>query len=68
MAQPTPAPGRICPACDGFASAAITLGGHDRNGNRRTITAHCRTCHGTGTTRPLRTLLDTAATAAFTHR
>nr|WTB36455.1 hypothetical protein OG781_16465 [Streptomyces sp. NBC_00830] len=49
MAQPTPAPIRICPGCDGFASVAITLGGRDRNGNRRTITAHCRTCHGTGT-------------------
>ncbi|WP_328627922.1 hypothetical protein OHA88_31050 [Streptomyces sp. NBC_00353] len=68
MAQPTPAPVRICPCCDGFASVAITLGGRDRNGNRRTITAHCRICHGTGTTSPLRTLLDTAATAAFTHR
>ena len=32
MAQPTPA--RVCPACDGFASAAVTLGGRDRNGNR----------------------------------
>ncbi|MGW9132040.1 hypothetical protein [Streptomyces sp. NPDC055681] len=67
MAQPTSAPVRICPGCDGFASVAITLGGRDRNGNRRTITAHCRTCHGTGTTPPLRTLLDTAATAAFTR-
>ncbi|NUK10705.1 hypothetical protein HRW18_22515, partial [Streptomyces lunaelactis] len=47
MTQPTPAPVRICPACDGFASAAITLGGRDRAGHRRTITAHCRTCHGT---------------------
>ncbi|MGW3753880.1 hypothetical protein ACWD7C_34355 [Streptomyces sp. NPDC005134] len=68
MPQHPHAPVRICPACDGFASAAITLGGRDRNGNRRTITAHCRTCHGTGTTPPLRTLLNAAATAAFTHR
>ncbi|MFB8268882.1 hypothetical protein ACFC96_20055 [Streptomyces sp. NPDC055955] len=43
---PTP---RICPACDGFASAAITLGGRDRHGHLRTITAHCPACHGTGT-------------------
>ncbi|MCX5140866.1 MULTISPECIES: hypothetical protein [unclassified Streptomyces] len=68
MPQHRHAPARICPACDGFASAAVTLGGRDRNGNRRTITAHCRTCLGTGTTPPLRTLLDAAAAAAFTHR
>ncbi|MET4644196.1 hypothetical protein ABID95_003941 [Streptomyces atratus] len=43
--QPTP---RICPACDGFASAAITLGGRDHRGHLRTITAHCATCQGTG--------------------
>ncbi|MFD0062822.1 hypothetical protein [Streptomyces sp. NPDC056690] len=43
---PTP---RICPACDGFASAAITLGGRDHRGHLRTITAHCTACHGTGT-------------------
>lgn len=67
MPQHSHVPARICPACDGFASVAITLGGCDRNGNRRTITAHCRTCHGTGTTPPLRTLLNTAATAAFTR-
>ncbi|MFG2477337.1 hypothetical protein [Streptomyces fagopyri] len=42
-------PSRICPNCDGFASAAITLGGRDRNGHLRTITAHCPACHGTGT-------------------
>ncbi|MFE6807992.1 hypothetical protein ACFVEN_41065 [Streptomyces sp. NPDC057681] len=40
---------RICPACDGFASAAITLGGRDHRGHLRTITAHCAACHGTGT-------------------
>ncbi|MFF1480583.1 hypothetical protein ACFVYD_24045 [Streptomyces sp. NPDC058301] len=44
----TPQP-RICPNCDGFASAAITLGGRDPQGNRRTITAHCPACQGTGT-------------------
>ncbi|MEV6317192.1 hypothetical protein [Streptomyces sp. NPDC051776] len=41
---------RICPTCNGFASAAITLGGRDRHGNLRTITAHCPNCQGTGTT------------------
>ncbi|MFJ8031318.1 hypothetical protein [Streptomyces sp. NPDC096032] len=44
--RPTP---RICPACDGFASAAITFGGRDARGHLRTITAHCPACHGTGT-------------------
>ncbi|WP_432019548.1 hypothetical protein [Streptomyces sp. 1222.5] len=49
MAHPTPTPPRICSACDGFASAAITLGGRDARGHLRTITAHCPACHGTGT-------------------
>ncbi|MGY4992333.1 hypothetical protein [Streptomyces sp. 900105245] len=49
MAHPTPNTPRICPACDGFASAAITLGGRDARGHLRTITAHCPACHGTGT-------------------
>ena len=40
---------RICPNCDGFPSVAITLGGRDRAGQLRTITAHCPACHGTGT-------------------
>ncbi|MEU7280767.1 hypothetical protein AB0A69_18555 [Streptomyces sp. NPDC045431] len=47
-----PAP-RICPACDGFASAAITLGGRDRHGYLRTITVRCSACLGAGT-RPAR--------------
>ncbi|MGW1673451.1 hypothetical protein [Streptomyces sp. NPDC002324] len=42
---------RICPNCDGHASAAITLGGRDHHGHLRTITAHCPACHGTGTAR-----------------
>ncbi|MFF7975667.1 hypothetical protein [Streptomyces sp. NPDC007905] len=42
MAQPTPPPPRICPACDGFASVTVTLGGRDAHGRLRTITAHCR--------------------------
>ncbi|WP_353941842.1 hypothetical protein ABII15_09485 [Streptomyces sp. HUAS MG91] len=41
---------RICPACDGFASVSITLGGRTRAGHLRTITVHCSKCHGTGTT------------------
>ncbi|MFE2485662.1 MULTISPECIES: hypothetical protein [Streptomyces] len=55
MTHRTRPPSRICPNCDGFASAAITLGGRDRNGHLRTITAHCPACHGTGTAhRPAR--------------
>ncbi|MEU4034599.1 hypothetical protein [Streptomyces collinus] len=49
MAHHTPPPPRICPDCDGFASAAITLGGRDARGHLRTITAHCPACQGTGT-------------------
>ncbi|MFD9078952.1 hypothetical protein [Streptomyces erythrochromogenes] len=48
MEQPHTAPPRICPNCDGFSAVAITLGGRDRAGARRTITAHCPACHGTG--------------------
>ncbi|MFE6754403.1 hypothetical protein ACFVDQ_12455 [Streptomyces sp. NPDC057684] len=48
MPQRTRPPSRICPNCDGFASAAITRGDRDRNGHLRTITAHCPACHGTG--------------------
>ncbi|MFI6941993.1 hypothetical protein ACIBI4_22205 [Streptomyces sp. NPDC050418] len=51
MPENTAAPVRICSDCDGFASVAITLGGRDRNGHLRTITAHCKTCVGTGTRR-----------------
>ncbi|MER6035485.1 hypothetical protein ABT133_16440 [Streptomyces sp. NPDC001835] len=50
MAQHAPPPPKICPVCDGFASAAITLGGRDARGHLRIITAHCPACHGTGTT------------------
>ncbi|MFF4758598.1 hypothetical protein [Streptomyces sp. NPDC001292] len=49
MTQHTPPAPRICPACDGFASVAITLGGRDPRGHLRTITAHCPACQGTGT-------------------
>ncbi|MGW1973825.1 hypothetical protein ACWCOY_36985 [Streptomyces tubercidicus] len=55
MTHPTPPPPRICPACDGFASAAITLGGRDHRGHLRTLTVHCPACHGTGTLHPART-------------
>ncbi|MCX5255506.1 hypothetical protein OOK27_15410 [Streptomyces canus] len=55
MTQHTTPTSRICPNCDGQASAAITLGGRDRNGHLRTITAHCPACHGTGTMHARRT-------------
>ncbi|MEU9036808.1 hypothetical protein AB0D45_18160 [Streptomyces sp. NPDC048352] len=48
MSQPTPTPPRMCPNCDGFPAVVITLGGRDRTGTLRTITAHCPSCHGTG--------------------
>ncbi|SDE21285.1 hypothetical protein [Streptomyces prasinopilosus] len=50
MTQHTPPAPKICPACDGFASAAVTLGARDSRGRLRTITVHCPTCLGTGTT------------------
>ncbi|MET7696749.1 hypothetical protein [Streptomyces sp. NPDC005485] len=65
MAQHTPARARICGDCDGFASVKVTLGGRDRHGHLRTITAHCTACHGTGT-RPTLTAPRPAATEA-TH-
>ncbi|WP_086867421.1 hypothetical protein [Streptomyces viridochromogenes] len=52
MTGSTPAPtgnARICSNCDGFGSVAITLGGRDRHGHLRTITAHCPACNGLGT-------------------
>ncbi|MFF0112101.1 hypothetical protein [Streptomyces prasinus] len=49
MTQHTPPAPRICPACDGFASAAVTLGARDSCGRLRTITVHCPACLGTGT-------------------
>ncbi|NEA86090.1 hypothetical protein G3I38_31935 [Streptomyces sp. SID7958] len=49
MTHRTPLPSRICPACDGFASVAVTSGGRDPRGHLRTLTAHCPTCQGTGT-------------------
>ncbi|CAC33910.1 MULTISPECIES: hypothetical protein [Streptomyces] len=49
MAQHTPPAPRICPACDGFATVAVTLGGRDPRGHLRTLTTDCPACHGTGT-------------------
>ncbi|MBD2817122.1 hypothetical protein ACIQVQ_24110 [Streptomyces rochei] len=54
MAHRTPPRARICPACDGFASVAVTLGGRDHHGHLRTVTARCPACQGTGTARPAR--------------
>ncbi|MBX9396363.1 hypothetical protein K4749_22900 [Streptomyces sp. TRM72054] len=52
MTGPTPATtttARICPNCDGFASAAITIGGRDRRGHLPTLTIDCPACNGLGT-------------------
>ncbi|MFC4468856.1 hypothetical protein ACFPH6_30745 [Streptomyces xiangluensis] len=54
MTDHAPAPARICPNCDGFATAAVTSGGRDSRGHLHTITARCMTCQGTGTVRPAR--------------
>ncbi|MET7696925.1 hypothetical protein [Streptomyces sp. NPDC005485] len=51
MTGHTPAPAttaRICPNCDGFATAAITSGGRNARGHLRTLTVDCTACHGTG--------------------
>jgi hypothetical protein len=44
---------RICPDCDGFASAAVASGPRDAFGQLPTIAVDCPACHGTGTV-PLR--------------
>ncbi|MER5476299.1 hypothetical protein ABT026_04835 [Streptomyces sp. NPDC002734] len=49
MAQHTPPAPRICPACDGIASAAVTIGGRDARGHLRIITVDCPACRGAGT-------------------
>ncbi|MFI8501222.1 hypothetical protein ACIGFK_22405 [Streptomyces sp. NPDC085524] len=54
MAQPTISAAQVCPDCDGFPAVKITLGGRDRTGALRTISAHCPACHGTGTLRSIR--------------
>lgn len=50
MAQQTHSPRQVCSNCDGHASVAVTLGGRDRSGHLRTVTAYCTSCHGAGTT------------------
>ncbi|MFI9826325.1 hypothetical protein ACIHIX_01460 [Streptomyces sp. NPDC051913] len=55
MTERTTPARRICPDCDGFASAAVTLGGRDRRGHLRTITAYCPACNGLGVIRTRRT-------------
>ncbi|GGN66830.1 hypothetical protein GCM10011579_038640 [Streptomyces albiflavescens] len=42
---------RVCRNCDGFATAAITTGGRNRDGSRTTLRVTCTTCQGTGTAR-----------------
>ncbi|MGW5059945.1 hypothetical protein ACWEQ2_21990 [Streptomyces sp. NPDC004096] len=60
MTHRTRPPSQICANCDGFASAAITLGGRDHRGHLRTTTAHCPACHGTGTLTARRSALSPA--------
>ncbi|WP_328431497.1 hypothetical protein [Streptomyces sp. NBC_00453] len=64
MTQSTRPASHICRDCDGFASVKVTLGGRDRHGHLRTITAHCPTCHGVGTTPARRARLTDWAVAA----
>ncbi|MEU6010214.1 hypothetical protein [Streptomyces sp. NPDC047453] len=47
MAQHTPT-SRICRACDGFATVAITTGTRHPDGTRATLRVTCPTCQGTG--------------------
>ncbi|WP_392891835.1 hypothetical protein [Streptomyces sp. LN699] len=61
MAQSDHTPPTVCSNCDGFAAVHITLGGRDRSGARRTITAHCSVCHGTGTPRRRNARLEVRA-------
>lgn len=44
----------ICAHCDGFPQVVITTGQITPDGERRTITADCPVCHGTGHTTPAR--------------
>ncbi|MGS2587905.1 hypothetical protein [Streptomyces hebeiensis] len=39
---------RVCADCDGFSTVAITTGHRTPNGQRKTVTATCRGCNGTG--------------------
>ncbi|MEV0914649.1 hypothetical protein AB0I93_10335 [Streptomyces sp. NPDC049967] len=51
MPQHTP-PRPICTHCDGFPTVAITTGQTTPTGERRTITADCPACLGTGHVTP----------------
>jgi hypothetical protein len=44
---------RVCPNCDGFATAAVPSGTRHPDGTRALLHIDCRICHGTGTV-PLR--------------
>lgn len=62
MPGPNPAPittERICPNCDGFATAAISAGIRHCDGTRFLLHVDCGTCHGAGTV-PLRPRLTAA--------
>ncbi|MEU4094880.1 hypothetical protein [Streptomyces sp. NPDC026673] len=48
MTHSAPPAARICPACDGFASAAITTGTRLNDGSRATLRVACPGCRGTG--------------------
>jgi hypothetical protein len=50
---------RICPNCDGFATAAVPSGTRHLDGSRVLLRVDCGTCHGTGTA-PLRARLNPA--------
>ncbi|MFD7403588.1 hypothetical protein ACFV7R_13155 [Streptomyces sp. NPDC059866] len=50
---------RICPNCDGFATAAVPAGTRHRDGSRVLLRVDCGACHGTGTV-PLRPRLNAA--------
>ncbi|MEU0964282.1 hypothetical protein ABZ357_02165 [Streptomyces sp. NPDC005917] len=55
MPGPTPATlatARICPNCDGFATAAVASGSRDSRGRLPTVLVDCPACHGTGTVSP----------------
>ncbi|QNE76106.1 hypothetical protein F0344_17075 [Streptomyces finlayi] len=47
-------PRPICAHCDGFPQVAITTGQSTSNGQRRTVTATCLPCNGTGHTNLIR--------------
>lgn len=49
MPQHTPAPVRVCPDCDGHATASVSVGSRRPDGTLPTLTLGCRACSGTGT-------------------